>query len=189
MDTTGLMRYVLAEDKHPAGREDERSYRKNDVSRALSKVVKDKLKANTFFMVTLTDFVQQEAKKGNLVLDFDINLLSRSTQLLSGLFSAAWEYLAKFGQVLEWNFPEEDKNLELVIHDSTFGDGGVARIHSIRDHPNLQNAYPDSVIKELEESNIFPQFLMPIGGDPSASNLPANYWKSVRELVKRRLSE
>lgn len=191
MDTATLMRYVLAEDKNPAGKQDERSYRKNQVTEALIEKIQNKMKEGSMldkigFLNQIRDFTDNELKSRNIELDFNPNLISKSFE---GILRMAAKVLGNFGQNIEMTVPEIDKTKEIVFHDPSFGDGGVTRVHNLANSPNT-NGRKDN-LKILEEVNAhkLPDWmLIPDGGNPYSNDLVRDYWFSTRTMVKKTLS-
>ncbi len=77
---------------------------------------------------------------------------------------------------------------ELVVHAEAFGDGGVRRVHDMATTPD-DRGVPDHplVIQELRLGSLAPYMLLPMGGNPYATDLIGEYWSSVRDLVKATL--
>ncbi len=184
INTSDLMRYILAEDKNPGGKEDERSYRKNEVLETLSQKIREKAKKDPLFMIKVLNFIKGEIDSKNIQTDFDTNLLSRSWQFLGGLAGAFGKSLAA-GKV-ESHTPEINKNQMHVFHDPFFGDGGVIRVHNIKDNPDIQRDNP-TVIKEAQQGKLPDWMLIPTKGNPYASDLVKDYWQSTRQIVKQTL--
>lgn len=186
MKTMDLMRYILAEDKNPGGKEDERSYRKNEVLEALSKKIKDRIKTDPLFIVKIFTFLKGRVDSSEMKVDFDLNLFSRGGQALAGLFKALG---AKFsGTETETNVPEINRRREHIFHDPSFGDGGVNRVHNIKDVPSIQRKYSPSTVEEVNKNMLPDWMLIPEGGNPYAQDLVREYWQSTRMLVKQKLA-
>lgn len=185
MNTALLMRYVLAEDKNPGGKEDERSYRKNKVLNALSNQFKEHIKTNPATFLYFLNLLRKEIDGNNVQVDFSLGLLSRGTQVVQGAINTFLTYMSG-QQTTESKIPYVDHDAEIVFHDPFFGDGGVRRVHSIRDNTDVAMLYPESIVTETQ--NKLPDWmLIPEGGDPYSNDLIANYWKSIRTMVKRKL--
>lgn len=185
MNTADLMRYILAEDKKPGGKEDERSYRKNDVLDALSQKVKEKAKKDPLSMITILNFIKAEIDSKNVQADFNTDLLNRGWQFLGGIAGAFGKALAS-GKI-ESQTPEMNKNQKHVFHDPYFGDGGVVRSHNIKDNPDPQRDDP-KVIEEAQQGKLPDWMLIPYKGNPGAADLVKDYWQATRQAVKETLS-
>lgn len=186
MTTEQLMRYILAEDKQPGGKEDERSYRKNQVMTELSKKIKAKTRANPLFLLTLINFIKQKESTKELRVDFDLSLLNRGAQLMGGLVNAVGQ-LIKGREIAETNLPEMDPNKQLVFHDAYFGDGGVTRVHNIKNVRDPLRVDHPKVLDDIRNDLLPPWMLIPNGGNPYAKDLVNEYWQSVRKMVKEKL--
>lgn len=192
-----LMRYVLAEDKNPNGKADERSYRKNQVTKALMQQLGNKFKEKPLhekivFLNQIKDFIAGEITSKNLELEFDPGLLSKA---ISGILNVASKFVGKIGQDIEFTIPQIDENKGLVIHDLYFGDGTVGRAHVLYDTPNTYGRKDNPrVLEEIRASaqnnwNTIPGWmLIPDGGDPYSSDLVKDYWFPIRKRVKKVLT-
>ena len=185
MDTAGLMKYIFAEDKNPGGKEDERSYRKNDVLEVLSQKVGKKTKKDPLFMFAILNFAKKQIDSKNIEADFDTDLLNRGWQFLGGLAGALGKALST-GKI-ESKPPEINKHQQHVFHDPYFGDGGVTRTHNIKNTPGLERDNP-VVIEEAQHEKLPGWMLIPVNGNPKAANLVKDYWQTPRRLVKEALS-
>lgn len=186
MTTAEAMRYVLAEDRNPMGKEDERSYRKNEVLDALTKKIKERAKQNPLVVISILNFLKNEASLKNVEADFDLGLFNNGWQLLGGFAGAIGKALAS--GTLEAPVPEMNRSQEHVFHDPYFGDGGVTRVHSIRDVPNPQRDKPE-VLADVKQKDKLPDWmLIPDGGNPYAKDLVTDYWQSMRGIIKKNLT-
>ena len=119
-----------------------------------------------------------ELKDQNLVTDFDFELVS------GGFAQLAQAFVTSLGEV-DASFPQLGSARELVIHDPAFGDGGVRRVHYMATQP--EDTDNPLVKSEIEMGSLAPYMLIPVGGNPYASDLVAEYWGAVRQLVKARV--
>lgn len=192
MDTETAMRFILAEDQHPGGKEDERSYRKTILFKAMSEKIKTKAQENklTFlkFMGKVATLLKTEGDKGNIEPESQ-DLIKTVLLGLNGLAALS---LNIFGEI-DTSLPESDPQKQIVIHDKFWGEGSVTRVHNIKNHPDdpLRNDNR-SVVDEVTNGNLSkPEvgwILIPDGGNPYAQDLVKDYWFSLRKLVKLRLS-
>ncbi len=190
MDTASLMRYILAEDKNPEGKKDERSYRKNQATEAIVERIRNKLKGKSMlekiiFLNQIKDLIDEEVKNKNLELEFSPDLISRS---FGGIFNIASKLLGNFGQNIELTVPEIDKTREIVFHDPSFGDGAVTRVHNIFSHPNDGRTDNPRVLEEVKALQLPGWMLIPDGGNPYSDDLVRDYWHSTRTMVKQILT-
>ena len=115
------------------------------------------------------------------VSDFDFHLIT------NGLGTLAQTFVTSHGDV-DATFPQLGGGRNLVVHDEAFGDGGVRRVHYMALDPNaygvLDNAY---VTQEISMGSLAPYMLIPLGGNPYSGDLVAEYWGSVRTLIRQRL--
>jgi hypothetical protein len=173
------MTFVLGETVDPGGKLDERSYRKDLLMKTLACEVRRRFaERNAGFALTLGRFMLGELKDQNLVTDFDFQLVS------GGLSQLAQAFVTSFGDV-DASFPQLGASHELVIHDPAFGDGGVRRVHYMATQP--EDTDNPLVKNEIEMGSLAPYMLIPVGGNPYASDLVADYWGAVRQLVKTRV--
>jgi hypothetical protein len=174
------MTFVLGETLDPEGKLDERSYRKDLLMKTLACEIRQRFSArNAGFALTLARFLLGELKDQDLVTDFDFQLMS------GGLAHLAQAFVASFGDV-DASFPQLGSARELVIHDAAFGDGGVRRVHYMATQP--EDADNSLVKYEIQIGSLAPYMLIPVGGNPYASDLVKDYWGSVRQLVRARVS-
>ena len=76
------------------------------------------------------------------------------------------------------------------MHDEAFGDGGVRRVHHIATLPDDHGVPDNALIKqEIQTGSLAPYMLIPIGGNPYASDLVTDYWSAVRSLVKSTVAD
>lgn len=183
MNTHELMRYILAEDLEPRGKEDERSFRKNDVFDALVQKIKDKSPGNTFDLFL---FVIQQRWVNNLQYDFQPNLISSAVDIANRLLRTSRNLFMK-DERFEYSLPRMQKHQQIIFHDPYFGDGGVSRVYNI-DSNNPERKDHPSVVREVQAGRLPDWMLIPDGGDPYAKDLVTGYWQSTRKLVKERLS-
>jgi hypothetical protein len=203
MDSFEAMRYVLAEDQHPIGRQDERSYRKSALFGAMMDHVQaivqnDIRRVLTPFSKSILDdllaLLTRERENGAIVVedgglqDLIVKLFER--QFWLGQFA---EHVAA-GDIAPGKLPSVggSTNLQrgnLVIHDPFFGDGGVLRVHNIRD--NVLSAAHPTIQQEVLTGILSPPdlgwMLIPPGGDPYAQDLIRDYWGAVRARVREAL--
>lgn len=203
MDSFEAMRYVLAEDQHPVGRQDERSYRKSALFRAMldhlqTIVQNDIRRVLTPFSKSILDdllgLLTRERDNGAIVVE-DSELQQKIVQLFDRQF-----WLGEFaehvvdGNIAPGKVPSTSTSMNLqrsnlVIHDPYFGNGGVLRVHNIRDnvlsaaHPTIQQEVMTGILSNPELG----WMLIPPGGDPYAQNLIRDYWGPVRERVRQAL--
>ncbi len=186
MNTPLLMRYILAEDKNPGGKEDERSYRKNDVLVALNQKIREKVRKDPLVLKKALDLVRKEIDFKNAQVDFDLNLLNLGGQFFSGFLGALTKAITT--QRTDTQLPEMNKQKQHVFHDFVFGDGGVTRVHNIRDNPpaGTRDDSPE-LLEDIRKNRLPDWVLIPDGGNPYAKDLVNDYWGSVRRLVKNKL--
>lgn len=178
------MTFVLGEHIRPDGKADERSYRKNLLLKTLTCQARQKLASkDAGFVFNLLRFSLGELRGQNLATDFDFGLVA------GGLGRVAQAFVRTRGNV-DATFPGFGAARQLVIHDEVFGDGGVRRVHRIRDQPDSQGIPDHPLVKwEVRGRHLPPHLLIPIGSNPYAEDLVGEYWRSVRVLVRRTLSD
>jgi hypothetical protein len=182
LSTDQAMTFVLGEEVDPQLKVDERSYRKDLLLKTLSCQARQRLTArDAGFVLNLVRFSVGELQNQDLSVDFDFKLIS------GGLGNLARAFIGSRGDV-DASFPQLSGARELVVHEEAFGDGGVRRVHQIAREPD-QNGTPDSplVKEEIQMGSLAPYMLIPIGGNPYATDLVADYWASVRQLVRATL--
>jgi LytR_cpsA_psr family len=173
------MTFVLAETLDPVGRDDERSYRKDLLLKTLACGIRQRFAdRDAGFALSLGGFMLGELKDQNLITDFDFQLVS------GGLAQLAQAFVTSFGDV-DASFPQLGSARELVIHDPAFGDGGVRRVHYMATQPEA--ADNELVRNEIQMGSLAPYMLIPVGGNPYASDLVADYWGAVRQLIRARV--
>jgi hypothetical protein len=173
------MTFVLAEALDPEGRADERSYRKDLLLKTLACGIRKRLAdRNAGFALSLGGFMLGELRNENLVTDFDFELVS------GGFAHLAQAFVTSLGEV-DASFPQLGSARELVIHDPAFGDGGVRRVHYMATQP--EDADNALVKSEIQMGSLAPYMLIPVGGNPYATDLVADYWPAVRQLVRTRV--
>ncbi len=180
MNTDRAMTFVLCEALDPVGKADERSYRKDLLLKSLSCLARQRLASHDAgFALNLLRFAASEFTTHDVQSDFPIQLLT------GGLSSLAQAFVTSGGDV-DASFPQVGGARELVVHDPAFGDGGVRRVHYIATAPIASdNAV---VLQEISLGSLAPYMLIPVGGNPYASDLVADYWTSVRTIVKSTIS-
>lgn len=188
LETKQAMRFILAEDQRPGGKEDERSYRKNILMRAIKKKVLDRVKSNPLealqLALKINGFLESRVKTKDMELDFDLNLISRGLQ---GAGNALKEFTMSLGRA-KLITPDDEISKEASIHDPYFGDGSVTRVHNLKNSPDDPNRHDSQTIREDVEKGYMPDWmLIPDGGDPLAEDLIEGYWKSIRKLVRSKL--
>lgn len=188
MNAEQAMRFILAEDKKPEGKEDERSYRKNILLRAirskLSFMIKQETIKNLLLPKHILDFFNQQVQSGSVEMDFDPNIMSLA---LGGLGNALLEVTKNFGRS-EIIIPEDNISIEASVHDPFFGDGSVKRVHNIRNDA-LQNKGKDTpeVIEDSKRGFLPDWMLVTEEGNPYSSDLINDYWGSIRRLIRSKL--
>lgn len=191
MDINQLMRYVLAEDKNPQGKQDERSYRKNQVTEALVQRMRGKFKQMSLFekidyLNQIKDLIERERRDKNLELEFDPNLLAKA---FDGMLKVTDRLLGNLGQNIELIVPEIDKSREIIFHDPYFGDGGVTRVHNILNFPNAGGRTDNPrILEEVRAQSLPAWMLIPDGGNPYSDDLIRDYWQATRSMVKQKLT-
>jgi hypothetical protein len=179
LSTDKAMTFVLGEEVDPQLKVDERSYRKDLLLKTLSCQARQRMAArDAGFALNLVRFSVGELQNRDLSVDFDFQLLT------GGLGNLARAFIGSGGEV-DASFPQLSSARELVIHEAAFGDGGVRRVHQIAREPD-QNGIADYplVKEEIQMGSLAPYMLIPIGGNPYATDLVGDYWTSVRDLVK-----
>lgn len=190
MDSTQAIQFILAEDKNPDGKQDERSYRKNMLMNAINQTLKERLihsslieRVNLLNQISM--FLKQEFDNKEVEADFDTNLIWVS---LKGGISYIGRYTASLfsNQKAEFSLPEQDNKRQFVIHDQHFGDGGVIRLHNIIDKQSADPAYKP--IMDDMRNGVIPgskiYALIPDNGNPYAQDLISGYWDGIRKRVK-----
>jgi hypothetical protein len=183
LDADRAMTFVLGEELDPQGRVDERSYRKNLLLTTLSCDVRQRIGAGDVgFLVSLARFAASEATNQDLRTDFDLQLV------LGGLSHMAQTFVVGGGDV-HTEFPQLGASRQLVVHDPSFGDGGVRRVHAIEADLGDPSSPDDPLVQEeVRLGSLAPYMLIPVGGNPYASDLVTGYWTSVRQLVRDTLT-
>lgn len=190
MDAEKAMQFLLAEDFRPGGREDERSYRKNILMKSMKEKFIAQLKSNPltapFLLKKAYDFFQDQVKSGDIILDFDPNLIGLA---MSGVTNAFVEVAKNLGRN-EIIFPSPEVSINASIHDPYFGDGSVSRVHNIANRPENERGRDTDDIRNDVARGYMPEWmLIPDGGNPYSNNLIDDYWKPIRELVKAKLTK
>ncbi len=191
MGVTELMRYVLAEDKNPQGKQDERSYRKNQVTESLIQKVRGKFRQMSLFekvtyLNSIKSLIEVELGNKNVEMEFDPNLISKA---FDGIFAIAGRFLGNLGQNIELTIPEIDESKQLVFHDPFFGDGAITRVHNIYNHPNSDGRIDNpKILEEVRKRQLPDWMLIPDGGNPYSNDLVRDYWQSTRRAVARVLA-
>jgi hypothetical protein len=182
LSTDKAMTFVLGEVVDPQGRADERSFRKDLLLRTLACQARQQIAAHDAgFALNLVKFSLGELRSQDLASDFDFRLMT------DGLGSLAQTFVVSRGEV-DATFPQLATGRELVVHDEAFGDGGVRRVHYMAQMPNQNGVTDDSnVTQEIAMGSLAPYMLIPLGGNPYASDLVTDYWTSVRSLIRTRL--
>jgi hypothetical protein len=177
------MTLVLAEVIDPGGKLDERSYRKDLLMKTLACEVRQRFSArDAGFAVSLGTFFLGELKDQNVGSDFDFQLIA------GGLAHLAQAFVVSGGDI-DPSFPQLGSARELVIHDPAFGDGGVRRVHYMATQPDEFGAADNPLVKaEIQMGSLAPYMLIPIGGNPYATDLVSDYWGAVRQVVKTHVS-
>jgi hypothetical protein len=180
LSTDRAMTFVLGEVLDPVGKADERSYRKDLLLKSLNCMARQKLSArDAGFALNLARFSVSELTNNDLQSDFPLQLLT------GGLTSLAQSFVTSGGDV-DPGFPELGGAREVVVHDPAFGDGGVRRVHYMATAPIASDS--PVVLREIGLGSLAPYMLIPVGGNPYATDLVADYWTSVRTLVKASLT-
>ena len=173
------MNFVLGEAEDPVGKEDERSYRKDLLLKTLSCLARERFAHDDAgFALNLVRFSFSELTNKDLDSDFDFQLVT------SGLAQLAQAFITAGGDV-DASFPQLGGARELVVHDPSFGDGGVRRVHYMATAPIP--ADNPLVLQEIALGSLAPYMLIPLGGNPYATDLVADYWGSVRALIQATL--
>ena len=178
------MTYVLGEELDPQGRVDERSYRKNLLLTTLSCDVRQRIAARDVgFLLNLVRFAAAESGGQDLSTDFDLQLM------LGGVSRMAQTFVTGHGDV-HTEFPQLSASRQVVVHDPSFGDGGVRRVHAIEADLDDPSSPDDPLVQEeVRMGSLAPYMLIPVGGNPYAADLIAGYWPSVRQLVRGVLTQ
>lgn len=188
MDTMQVMRYMMAESKNPQKPEDERTLRKNEVLETLLKKVINKAKANPLFLKDIIEFLEGQIRQKDIMSDFNLNLLTGN--FIRGLLNVAASRLTNLGKDMEISLPEIDSIQQTNINDPMFGGMAVSRTHVIEHNYQKPERHDNPQVVQDIKDGLFPPWMLIVdGGDPYSKNLVDDYWKSVRDLVKRRLSE
>jgi hypothetical protein len=184
LDADRAMTFVLGEELDPQGRVDERSYRKNLLLTTLSCDVRERIGAHDVgFLLNLVRFAAAERSSQDLTTDFDLQLM------LGGVSRMAQTFVTGHGDV-HTEFPQLSSSRQLVVHDPSFGDGGVRRVHAIEADLDDPSSPDDPLVQEeVRMGSLAPYMLIPVGGNPYAADLIAGYWPSVRQLVRGVLTQ
>jgi anionic cell wall polymer biosynthesis LytR-Cps2A-Psr (LCP) family protein len=184
LSTDEAMTFVLGESLDPQGKADERSYRKELLLKTLSCQARERLRARDVgFTLGLARFALDELNREDLQSDFDLGLLTGS------LGNMSQALLTSRGQV-ETSFPQLGNSRELVVHDESFGDGGVRRVHHMASTPDDHGQRDDDSVKtEIAMGSLAPYMLVPISGNPYAADVVTDYWQSVRALIASTLTQ
>ena len=184
LSTDRAMTFVLGESLDPQGKADERSYRKDLLLKTLSCQVRQRFAAkDAGFALNLVRFSLGELHDQDLTSDFDFQLIA------GGLANLAQAFIGSRGDV-DATFPQLSSARELVVHDEAFGDGGVRRVHHMATLPDDHGVPDNALIKqEIQMGSLAPYMLIPIGGNPYASDLVTDYWSAVRSLVKSTVAD
>lgn len=176
MNADKAMYYIVGEHESPQVPEDERTFRKNIVLKALSKKIMNEIKNNPLRMVNVLQFILSKTGDKSLITDIDQNLF---TSTLNGIFNSARNALLSPASK-ELKIPELNENNQININDPMFGGEGVKRVHNINegDHPSIQEDYKNGVMEKW--------MLIPPGGNPYG-DLVDEYWKPVRNIIKGKL--
>jgi hypothetical protein len=183
LSTDRAMTFILGETLDPQGKADERSYRKDLLLKTLSCTVRQRLEAkDAGFALSLLRFLVSELNGQDLSSDFDFQLVA------GGLANLAEGFITSGGNT-DPSFPQLGAARELVVHDLSYGDGGVRRVHSIVTNPDADGTADQPIVKqEIQLGSLAPYMLIPIGGNPYAADLVTDYWAAVRSLVKSTLN-
>jgi hypothetical protein len=178
LDADRAMTFVMGEEVDPSTKLDERLYRKNMLLKALSCQVHDRIAArDSGFVLNLVRFSLGELGAKNLTTDFDFQLIARG--------------LGKLGQTFilsradaDASFPQIGAARQLLITDPALGDGGVRRVHRIRDYAD-EPGPPDHprVMQEIAMGSLADYMLIAVGGNPYSPDLVDDYWWFVRGTV------
>lgn len=153
----------------------EHNVRKPLVVKGILNSVKSNL-VNPFFWLQTNAFLDKAVRDRKIAVDFDIHQLLLSN--LNQLPSIGWNSLVSlFDSSEESLMPEIGKNIYIV--DITQGDGGVRWAKGDLHH----------ITRQDWEGGVYldPNTEVPYGADPYAEDLIKDYWKSIRETVKRHL--
>lgn len=182
LSTDKAMTFVLGEVVDPQGRADERSFRKDLLLRTLACQARQQIAAHDAgFALNLIRFSLGELRSQDLASDFDFRLIT------DGLGALAQTFVTSRGDV-DATFPQLATGRELVVHDEAFGDGGVRRVHYMAPMPNQYGVSDNpNVTQEIAMGSLAPYMLIPLGGNPYATDLVTDYWTSVRGLIRARL--
>jgi hypothetical protein len=182
LDPDHAMTFVLGEELDPQGKVDERSYRKNLLLQTLSCGVRERIAAqDAGFVFNLVRFGLGEINDHNLSTDFDFQMVA------SGLGQMGQSFVLSRGDV-DTTFPQASGARQLVVHDESYGDGGVRRVHNMQTQPDTHGVPDSATVKEELRMGALGGFvLIPIGGDPYADDLVNGYWFAVRQLVRTTL--
>lgn len=172
LDGVAAMQYMKALKSGKYDREYERNVRKEIVLKSIMAAFEKEVNNPTFFL-RFAMFLHNQSGNKNININFEIPEMLQVTSLkgLSQLRNLG-SMEAKFGFKL---------GKSLYIVDEGSGDGGVIWV----------TASPDERPQQELEKGVYTDknFAVPRGNpDPYAKNLPADYWNSVRALVKSRLT-
>lgn len=166
MDGAKALQFIKAW-SDPVDPTKERNIRKHLAMRALFDQVKQKTKEkDLLFGVKMLSLFASESVKGNIGFDFD------EKQFIFPMLGN----LGKLGG-LDLSI---DKTVFVV--DPAIGDGGVQWITA--------NAAQNPLTKADIDKGLYQDLAMeiPFNANPYSSNLVRDYWKSVRDLIKSKLS-
>jgi hypothetical protein len=178
LDADHAMTFVMGEELDPSSKLDERLYRKNVLLKALSCQVHDRIGArDSGFVLNLVRFSLGELGSRNLTTDFDFQLIAR------GLGKLAQTFILSRADA-EASFPQIGMTRQLVITDPRLGDGGVRRVHRIRDNADEPGPPDHPLVKQEIAMGSLPDYmLIADGGNPYSPDPVDDYWWFVRGAV------
>ena len=181
IDPLQAMRLILAEDKKPEGKKDERSYRKYIVMDGLVEKLKKSQNPQTLW--DIKTLLEKEQQQHALVVEYGLDILPL---MLHGALNVGGVWVQTRGNV-DASIPQNDPERRHVFHDPSFGDGGVWRVHSIADmtnNPHVFLSQSTAIRREVQDAKLPGWYLIPTGGDPYAENRVTGYWGATRQIVK-----
>jgi hypothetical protein len=144
----------------------ENNHRKQYIFKGIGESFKSQV-FNPLFSVNVASLIYRELERKNIEYDFDIFAL-----LINGLRKVATNPSVKL------TVPTVSRNIYLV--DATSGDGGFVWLPA-SNSPIIQQELKQGLYQDKAME-------IPWGRvDPNATNLAANYWFSVRGVLKRKL--
>lgn len=175
MDSLRVMQFIKAWSKSHSPQH-ERNVRKHIIFKALLKQAKQNM-MNPDFLLKAISYLKQQSDQKGLEVDFNLlGILAKPDLMINILRSIA------SGQEQQTEM-EIGKTMYVVDPYAGGDEGGVSWI-TRSNSPHIQEIFAAKVVTDTT-------IAVPASpnANPQSEDLVTDYWKSVRELVKRRLSE